>query len=49
LPDPHSAFASKVNVMLPDNLERRGLPTGVVVVSAAAGRVVRRRLKAPIA
>src|SRR5262245_16452988 len=37
LPGSHLAFASKVNVNLPDNLKLRGLPTiqGVVVVSDA--------------
>jgi ornithine cyclodeaminase/alanine dehydrogenase-like protein (mu-crystallin family) len=37
LPGSHLAFASKVNVNLPDNAELRGLPTiqGVVVVSDA--------------
>jgi ornithine cyclodeaminase/alanine dehydrogenase-like protein (mu-crystallin family) len=37
LPGSHLAFASKVNVNLPDNPQRRGLPTiqGVVVVSDA--------------
>src|SRR5262245_22500591 len=37
LPGSHLAFASKVNVNLPDNAKLRGLPTiqGVVVVSDA--------------
>jgi ornithine cyclodeaminase/alanine dehydrogenase-like protein (mu-crystallin family) len=37
LPGSHLAFASKVNVNLPDNMRRRGLPTiqGLVVVSDA--------------
>jgi ornithine cyclodeaminase/alanine dehydrogenase-like protein (mu-crystallin family) len=37
LPGSHLAFASKVNVNLPDNTRLRGLPTiqGVVVVSDA--------------
>ncbi|SRR5581483_4320945 len=37
LPGSHLAFASKVNVNLPDNAKLRGLPTiqGIVVVSDA--------------
>jgi hypothetical protein len=37
LPGSHLAFASKVNVNLPDNWKQRGLPTiqGVVMISDA--------------